>query len=330
VAKGQHKAARQRRWAVPPRLTPPRVSQWAIASRVPPRLAVPALSAVLVGGVVVGVSVVGSDAPATSQADGAPETTLVEPRLDEESVSRSAIRLPVQEATKDTPAEPEQERSSRPRGGATAQAGKATPAATVTRADVVDHAWLTEDLNLWSGPGETFELLDVLPAGTKVAVTGEVVDGQWAEVAHDGLSRWVNADYLSEEKPAAEDEGSGGISAAECVHGSEVESGLTSNAVAVHRAVCAAFPEITSYGGLRADSGEHGSGLALDVMVTGSTGDAVAEFLQANADALGVSELIWEQRIWTVQRSSEGWRAMEDRGSTTANHYDHVHVTVYG
>jgi hypothetical protein len=30
-----------------------------------------------------------------------------------------------------------------------------------------------------------------------------------------------------------------------------------------------------------------------------------------------------------VQRSAEGWRWMEDRGSTTANHYDHVHATVY-
>ncbi|MDQ1640746.1 MAG: hypothetical protein QOJ90_97, partial [Actinomycetota bacterium] len=28
-------------------------------------------------------------------------------------------------------------------------------------------------------------------------------------------------------------------------------------------------------------------------------------------------------------RSSEGWRPMADRGSTTANHYDHVHVSVY-
>ena len=27
--------------------------------------------------------------------------------------------------------------------------------------------------------------------------------------------------------------------------------------------------------------------------------------------------------------SGEGWRGMSDRGSTTANHYDHVHVTVY-
>jgi hypothetical protein len=30
-----------------------------------------------------------------------------------------------------------------------------------------------------------------------------------------------------------------------------------------------------------------------------------------------------------VERSSEGWRYMSDRGSTTANHYDHVHVSVF-
>ncbi|MGH8775923.1 MAG: hypothetical protein ACRDWI_12375 [Jiangellaceae bacterium] len=40
--------------------------------------------------------------------------------------------------------------------------------------------------------------------------------------------------------------------------------------------------------------------------------------------------MIWAQRIWTAERSSDGWRWMEDRGSDTANHYDHVHVTVYG
>jgi len=27
--------------------------------------------------------------------------------------------------------------------------------------------------------------------------------------------------------------------------------------------------------------------------------------------------------------AEEGWRLMPDRGSTTANHYDHVHVSVY-
>ncbi len=65
-------------------------------------------------------------------------------------------------------------------------------------------------------------------------------------------------------------------------------------------------------------------------MVRGSAGQEIADWLRANCKTLGVSELIWAQRIWTVQRSSEGWRAMEDRGGDTANHYDHVHVSVYG
>ena len=74
----------------------------------------------------------------------------------------------------------------------------------------------------------------------------------------------------------------------------------------------------------------HGAGLALDIMCTGSLGDAVAAYVRAHAGELGVSEVIWAQRIWTVQRGGEGWRPMSDRGSSTANHYDHVHVSVYG
>jgi hypothetical protein len=86
---------------------------------------------------------------------------------------------------------------------------------------------------------------------------------------------------------------------------------------------------VSSYGGLRGGGGNHGSGRALDIMVSGGTGDQVAAFVRANASALGVSEVIWSQRIWTVQRSGEGWRWMSDRGSATANHYDHVHVSTY-
>ena len=93
--------------------------------------------------------------------------------------------------------------------------------------------------------------------------------------------------------------------------------------------MCAQFPQVTAYGGLRSD-GEHGQGRALDIMISGATGDAIAEYARANASVLGVSEVLWAQRIWTVQRSSEGWRYFADRGSVTANHFDHVHVTVYG
>ena len=64
-------------------------------------------------------------------------------------------------------------------------------------------------------------------------------------------------------------------------------------------------------------------------MVSGDRGQQVADFVRANASELGVSYVIFSQQIWSVERGSEGWRGMEDRGSTTANHYDHVHVTTY-
>ena len=119
-----------------------------------------------------------------------------------------------------------------------------------------------------------------------------------------------------------------GISRAPCPDGSAVESGLVANAVEVYRAVCAAFPAVNAWGG-RSASGEHATGRALDIMSTGSLGDAIAAYVRSHAGALRVSEVIWSQRIWTVQRAGEGWRPMSDRGSATANHYDHVHVLVY-
>jgi len=208
------------------------------------------------------------------------------------------------------------------------------PTSTKTRAasalppKVTGTKYTTTDVNVWSIP-LVGTLLDVLPKGTKVSVTGKV-DGIWSEIVSDGKSRWVKTQYLSATKPVAST--AGAISQAACKSGSAVEDGLTPDAIRVHRAICAKFPDITSYGGLRAgDSGsEHSTGHALDIMVSGAEGQEVADWLHANYKKLGISQLIWSQHIWTVQRSSEGWRYMPDRGSVTANHYDHVHVTVYG
>jgi len=212
----------------------------------------------------------------------------------------------------------------------------AQPAAKARRAEptqqtkpkAVGRKYVTTAIGVRTGPGERFGWLDVLPKHTPVAVTGTRV-GPWAEIVRSDRSRWVRAEHLANKRPPSPSTSvSTGISNAPCGSGSAVESGLTSNAIAVHRAVCAHFPQVTSYGGLRSD-GYHGEGRALDIMITGSTGDAIAEWVRANGGALGVSEVLWSQRIWTVQRSSEGWRYFSDRGSTTANHYDHVHVTVY-
>jgi hypothetical protein len=38
--------------------------------------------------------------------------------------------------------------------------------------------------------------------------------------------------------------------------------------------------------------------------------------------------VIYRQQIWLVGNPTSQWDAMEDRGSRTANHYDHVHVSV--
>jgi hypothetical protein len=202
-----------------------------------------------------------------------------------------------------------------------------TPLPTFTAGPVTGHRFLTTDLNLWTGPGEQYTLLEVLPTGTEVDVTGRTLDG-YAEVVREDQSRWVNADYLSSADPAeASPARVGGLSTAPCASGSGMESGITPNAVALHRAVCAQFPQVTTYGGWRAD-GEHSDGRAIDIMVSGSAGQQIADWVRANASALHVFDVIWAQHIWTVQRASEGWRSMSDRGSVTANHYDHVHVQV--
>jgi hypothetical protein len=215
------------------------------------------------------------------------------------------------------------------------QAPIPTPSSAKTRAalaappKVIGSKYTTTDVNVWSAADQKGTLLTVLPRGSKVSVTGRV-QGIWAEIVRNGVARWVKARYLSATKPVATV--AGGISTAACKSGSAVENGLTPDAIRVHRAVCAKFPSVTGYGGLRAgDTGsEHATGHALDIMISGAAGQEIADWLHANYKALGISQLIWQQHIWTVQRSSEGWRAMPDRGSITANHYDHVHVSVYG
>lgn len=182
------------------------------------------------------------------------------------------------------------------------------------------HLWTTDDLNVWDEPGTKAVKLSELDAGKKVLVTGREMWGR-SEVVLGGKSRWVTSGYFSDEKPPT----LGG----ECTNGSSVDGGVSASIVAVHRAVCANFPEITVYGALRGGGGDHGSGRAVDIMVSGARGWEVANFVRENYVALGVSYVIYSQSIWSVERGGEGWRGMSSRGSATANHYDHVHVSVF-
>jgi hypothetical protein len=106
---------------------------------------------------------------------------------------------------------------------------------------------------------------------------------------------------------------------------------LTPATRAMRAAVAGAFPG-TPDGCYRAaeDGGEHPRGRACDFMVPvgGAKGDAIALYVQRNAVRLRVMYIIWEQRLWSPARADEGWRWMEDRGSPTQNHMDHVHVSI--
>jgi hypothetical protein len=140
----------------------------------------------------------------------------------------------------------------------------------------------------------------------------------------------VKKQYLSDKKRTSNQlstSGGGRITSAPCPSGSSVESGLIPDAIAV----CHRYPQFKAFYGKRASSGYHGQGRALDCMISESTvGWEIARWVRANAKSLGVMEVVFRQQIWTVQRTSEGWRPMSDRGSPTANHMDHMHVSVYG
>ena len=271
----------------------------------------------------VGVGVISSTPETRSAVTASGSSTalgdLVRDTRDRETVSRSAGRSRIDEKLSAQDAEKLASLASFQRKQSAAQLAateKAVQNASVKR-------WSTEDLNLWSASDEGASNLGILDSGEKVLITGRSEDGR-SEVVVDGAARWVTSDYLSDEKPEEGPADMGGS----CTNGTSVPSGVSPNIVKVHEAVCAAFPDITTYGTFRGD-GEHSQGLAVDIMVSGARGYEVRDFVRAHYAELGVNYIIYSQHIWSVDRGGEGWRSMSDRGSTTANHYDHVHVTTY-
>ena len=258
-------------------------------------LAVLATAATVCVGVVAGDPAVSDVAPLGAAADLAPTRSV--------DVTRSADRTKVAPPSITMPA-------------------KFMSKAAISQAvaDASKKLWTTSELNLWTQPGDKAKQAGELESGKKVLVTGRKLWGR-SEIVIKGRARWVTEGYLSAEKPPT----LGGP----CTNGTSVPSGVSDNIEAVHAAVCANFPEITSYGTLRGGGGDHGVGRAVDIMISGERGWEVAEFVRENAAALGVSYVIYSQSIWSVERSGEGWRGMSNRGSTTANHYDHVHVSVF-
>ncbi|MFD7161241.1 M23 family metallopeptidase [Kribbella sp. NPDC059898] len=123
-----------------------------------------------------------------------------------------------------------------------------------------------------------------------------------------------------------------------------VEEGLTPDALRVLRCVHQQFPQLVSFGGVGEretnPQSDHPSGRAVDAMIPDwekpegkALGDQVAAYTVSNAKGLGVKYVIWNAKIWSVERQKEGWRPYtHPSGATdaTSMHLDHVHVSVYG
>ena len=80
---------------------------------------------------------------------------------------------------------------------------------------------------------------------------------------------------------------------------------------------------------------EHARGLALDVMVPGwdtpagqQLGDDIAAWVFEHAGDYRVSYTLWRQHYQPFPAAKYEGAMMEHRGSASANHFDHLHITV--
>lgn len=195
--------------------------------------------------------------------------------------------------------------------------------------------YATADLNIWNAAtGSSYS--GEIPKGGEVAVTGTVTSGR-AQIVYKGAIRWVTARYLSSATPSPGGGSAGGGSSNGSLNRgwSKGLDNASENVKKIVRHVWGNIPEIKTMYGVRPDSiPDHPSGLAVDIMIPNyksnkALGDRIAAYFKENHKQWRVHYIIWDQKIWNVTRASEGWRAMSGRGGDTANHKDHVHITVY-
>lgn len=125
--------------------------------------------------------------------------------------------------------------------------------------------------------------------------------------------------------------------------GLDVEVGLTSDALRVVRCVQREFGDHVYLGvGERPDNStsDHPTGRAVDVMIDrwdtargNAAGWRIARWVVDNRAGMGVSYVIWDAKIWSTDRASEGWRPYSHPSGAsdpTSDHLDHLHISVYG
>lgn len=115
------------------------------------------------------------------------------------------------------------------------------------------------------------------------------------------------------------------------------ESVLSPDGLLVLRCVKQAFPTIDEIGTYPEHQPDETR--AVDVMIPdwesaagNALGTQIAAWVKDHQRELGVQYVIWDGKIWNVERNGDGWRTYFDAANPDPNraHRNHVHVSVYG
>lgn len=194
--------------------------------------------------------------------------------------------------------------------------------------------YATANLNVWAkSTGSSYN--GEIPRGSAIEVTGKIANGR-AEIVYNGVIKWVTSRYTTATKPSSITSSNSG--------GQDLNRGFSSGLdkanpfiQRIAQNTWDTFPEIkTQYGWRRDVTPDHPAGRAVDIMIPGyktaagrALGKKIAEYYKARYAEFNIHYIIWDQKIWNITRDREGWRPMASRGSDTANHKDHVHITTY-
>lgn len=183
-------------------------------------------------------------------------------------------------------------------------------------------AYASVGVNLRSGAGTGYRVLGVVQAGEKVTVRSS--SNGWSKVSSRIGSGYISSKYLTSSQ----------------LQGVRSDTQLVMNTV---RRLFAG--DFTSLGTIRAGSTGHSSGRAVDVVMANyksasgiQAGDRIARFLLDNRQQLGISYLIWQDKIWLSAK--KGWEPYSTSGkygtqftnnwTDTTRHMDHIHVETHG
>ena len=190
--------------------------------------------------------------------------------------------------------------------------------------NATSYRWTAYAANVRTGPSTSFSSLGILPANQRMTYL-KSSEG-WSQVRTSKGTGWIKNTLLTSVEYRA-------------------PKPLQPMTRSMIRDVEERFgSSISGVGGSRAGSIGHSAGLAADFMIKDyasaegiQAGDRIAGYLVENHERLGISYLIWRDKLWLAEDgqwgpySTSGWgkHLASSRGwNDTTRHMDHVHAEI--